>query len=349
MDSSLFKNRLDKVFLALGISQLKDDFKEVELLLQDDSIWQCKDRIKELTTKRSRLEQIISPYQAIVDSLEILDEFSQDELGSDYQLEQEQINKNLEFLENRLMFSGKYDELDAYVELQSGAGGTDAQDWTEMMLRMYLRYFEKKGFKAEILECSQGDEAGIKGATIKVEGDLAYGWLKNEHGIHRMVRKSPFNANNKRQTSFSGVSVTPDLPEQEVPQLNPKDLRIDTYRASGAGGQHVNKTDSAVRITHLPSGIVVQCQNNRSQHQNKDQAMKQLSAKLYKMEKDRQNDLKKSELDKQHDISWGNQIRSYVLDLSTIKDLRTGFSTSNVKNVLDGDLDPIIISTLNHQ
>ena len=244
------------------------------------------------------------------------------------------------------MFSGDYDSADCYLDIQSGSGGTEAQDWAEMLLRMYLRWAESKGFTTEVMEVSDGDVAGIKSATIKVSGDYAYGWLRTETGVHRLVRKSPFDSGNRRHTSFASVFVYPEIDDNIDIDINPADLRIDVYRASGAGGQHVNRTESAVRITHIPTGIVTQCQNNRSQHSNKDQAMKQLKAKLYELEMQKKNAEKQQIEDNKSDIGWGSQIRSYVLDDSRIKDLRTGVETRNTQAVLDGDLDQFIEESL---
>ncbi|MDH3002252.1 peptide chain release factor 2 [Pasteurella multocida] len=260
--------------------------------------------------------------------------------------ELEELEQQLAKLEFRRMFSGQHDAADCYVDLQAGSGGTEAQDWTEMLLRMYLRWAESKGFKTELMEVSDGDVAGIKSATIKVSGEYAFGWLRTETGIHRLVRKSPFDSNNRRHTSFSAAFVYPEIDDDIDIDINPADLRIDVYRASGAGGQHVNKTESAVRITHIPSGIVVQCQNDRSQHKNKDQCMKQLKAKLYEMELQKKNADKQAMEDNKSDIGWGSQIRSYVLDDSRIKDLRTGVENRNTQAVLDGDLDRFIEASL---
>jgi peptide chain release factor 2 len=252
----------------------------------------------------------------------------------------------LEQLEFRRMFDGEMDANNAFLDIQSGSGGTEAQDWAEMMLRMYLRWGEAKGFKTELIEVSGGDVAGIKSATIKFEGEYAFGWLRTETGVHRLVRKSPFDSGNRRHTSFASVFVAPEIDDNIEIEINPADLRVDTYRASGAGGQHVNKTDSAVRLTHNPSGIVVQCQTERSQHQNRDNAMKLLRAKLYEMEILKRNEEKQAMEDSKADIGWGSQIRSYVLDASRIKDLRTGVETSNTQAVLDGAIDPFIEASL---
>jgi len=256
---------------------------------------------------------------------------------------QEKILAELEF---QRMFSGQLDANNAFLDIQSGSGGTEAQDWAEMLLRMYLRWGERKGFKTELMEASDGDVAGIKSATIKYSGEYAFGLLRTETGVHRLVRKSPFDSGSRRHTSFASVFVYPEVDDNIDVEINMSDVRIDTYRASGAGGQHVNKTDSAVRLTHIPSGIVVQCQNQRSQHQNKDNAMKQLRAKLYEMEMLKQNEDKQAMEDSKTDIGWGSQIRSYVLDQSRIKDLRTNVETSNTQSVLDGDIDKFIEASL---
>jgi len=256
------------------------------------------------------------------------------------------LEKKLGELEFRRMFSGEYDSADCYMDIQAGSGGTEAQDWASMLLRMYLRWAEARGFKTEIIEESDGEVAGTKSATIKIIGDYAFGWLRTETGVHRLVRKSPCDAGGRRHTSFSSVFVYPEVDDDIDIEINPSDLRIDVYRASGAGGQHVNKTESAVRITHLPTNIVVQCQNDRSQHKNKDQAFKQLRAKLYEYEMQKKNADKQTAEDNKSDIGWGSQIRSYVLDDSRIKDLRTGVETRNTQAVLDGDLDRFIEASL---
>ena len=249
-------------------------------------------------------------------------------------------------LEFRRMFSGEMDEASAFLDIQSGSGGTEAQDWAEMLLRMYLRWAERRGFKTELIEVSPGEVAGIKSATIKVDGDYAFGWLRTEIGVHRLVRKSPFDSGNRRHTSFAAVFVSPEIDDDIDIDINPADLRIDVYRASGAGGQHVNRTESAVRITHEPTGVVVQCQNDRSQHKNKATAMKQLKAKLYELEVQKRNVDQQALEETKSDIGWGSQIRSYVLDQSRIKDLRTGVEVGNTQAVLDGDLDQFIEASL---
>lgn len=254
--------------------------------------------------------------------------------------------RQIEALEFRRMFSGEMDAANAFVDIQAGSGGTEAQDWAEMLLRMYLRWIERKGFKGELIEASEGEQAGIKSATIRVEGDHAFGWLRTETGVHRLVRKSPFDSGNRRHTSFASVYVSPELDEDIEVEIDPSDLRVDVYRASGAGGQHVNRTESAVRITHLPTGIVVQCQNDRSQHKNRATAMNQLRAKLYEREMEAQRAQAAEVEESKADIGWGSQIRSYVLDQSRIKDLRTGVEVGNTQAVLDGDLDGFIEASL---
>jgi len=322
----------------------KERLEEVARELEAPDIWSDPERAQTLGKERASLEKLVRGLDSIKHSLtelqslvdivieeeaEILPEMERDLISYGEQIE------NLEF---RRMFNQEMDSNDCYVDIQSGSGGTEAQDWAEMLLRMYLRWGERKGFTMTLLEVSPGEVAGIKGATIQVEGDYAYGWLRTETGVHRLVRKSPFDSGNRRHTSFAAVFVSPVIDESIQVDINPADLRIDTYRASGAGGQHVNRTDSAVRITHLPTNIVVQCQNNRSQHQNKDQAMKQLRAKLYELEMRKRTAEKRILEENKSDIGWGSQIRSYVLDDSRIKDLRTNVETSNIQGMLDGNL-----------
>ncbi len=278
--------------------------------------------------------------------LELAVEEEDQETFDEIEPELAELEGKLAKLEFRRMFSGDHDPSDCYIDLQSGSGGTEAQDWTSMMLRMYLRWAESKGFKTEIIEVSDGDVAGLKGATVRVSGEYAYGWLRTETGVHRLVRKSPFDSGGRRHTSFASAFIYPEIDDNIQIDINPSDLRIDVYRASGAGGQHVNTTESAVRITHVPTNIVVQCQNDRSQHKNKDQAMKQLRAKLFEYELQKQNAEKQASEDSKSDIGWGSQIRSYVLDDSRIKDLRTGIENRNTQAVLDGDLDKFIEASL---
>ena len=270
------------------------------------------------------------------------DEDSVDSVRDDLQA----LEKKVVELEFRRMFSGEMDACNAFLDIQSGSGGTEAQDWAEMLLRMYLRWGESHGFKTELMEVSPGDVAGIKSATVRIEGDYVFGRLRTETGVHRLVRKSPFDSGNRRHTSFAAVFVSPEIDDDIEIDINPADLRIDVYRASGAGGQHVNRTESAVRITHNPTGVVVQCQNDRSQHKNKATAMKQLKAKLYELEMQKRNADQQALEDTKSDIGWGSQIRSYVLDQSRIKDLRTNVETGNTQAVLDGDLDPFIEASL---
>jgi peptide chain release factor 2 len=258
----------------------------------------------------------------------------------------DRMEREVEGLEFRRMFSGEMDEANAFLDIQAGAGGTEAQDWSDMLLRMYLRWAERRGFKTEIIEASEGEVAGIKSATVRVEGPYAYGWLRTETGVHRLVRKSPFDSGNRRHTSFASVFISPEVDEEFEIEINPADLKVDTYRASGAGGQHVNRTESAIRITHAPSGIVVACQSDRSQHKNRSTAMKQLKSKLYEMEMQKRRAEQQTLEDSKADVGWGSQIRSYVLDQSRIKDLRTGVETGNTQAVLDGDLDPFIEASL---
>jgi|TARA_B110000977_G_scaffold3318_1_gene4507 peptide chain release factor 2 len=282
----------------------------------------------------------------VADLLDLAQEESDESLVVEVEADLAGMSSKLEVLEFRRMFSGEMDANSAYLDIQSGSGGTEAQDWANMLLRMYLRWGESKGFKTEIVELSEGDVAGIKGATVRFEGDFAFGWLRTETGVHRLVRKSPFDSGSRRHTSFASVFASPELDDDIDIEIDMSVVRVDTYRASGAGGQHVNKTDSAIRLTHEPSGIVVQCQNQRSQHKNRDQAMKQLKAKLYEMEdQKRRSELQVIE-DNKSDIGWGSQIRSYVLDSARIKDLRTNVETSSTQAVLDGDLDQFIEASL---
>ena len=280
------------------------------------------------------------------DLLELAAEEDDEVTAAGIAADAEQLEKQLAELEFRRMFSGAMDASNAFVDINAGQGGTEAQDWAEMLLRMYLRWMEAHGFEAEIIEASEGEVAGIKSATVHVTGPYAYGWLRTETGIHRLVRKSPFDSGNRRHTSFAGVFVAPEIDDEVDIEINPADLRIDVYRASGAGGQHVNRTESAVRITHLPTNSVVQCQSDRSQHKNKATAMKQLKAKLYELEMQERRAKAQAVEDTKSDIAWGHQIRSYVLDQSRIKDLRTGVEVGNTQAVLNGDLDQFIEASL---
>jgi peptide chain release factor 2 len=331
----------------------KERLTEVELDLGESSVWENPERAQALGRERSALEMVVKTIDdldvGVRDSRELLDMAVEDDdesMVEDVQAEIERLNKQLAVLEFRRMFSGETDPNNAYLDIQSGSGGTEAQDWAEIVLRMYLRWGEAKGFKVTLEEVSAGDVAGIKSATIYFEGEYAFGWLRTETGVHRLVRKSPFDSGNRRHTSFCSVFISPEIDDNIEIDINPSDLRIDTYRASGAGGQHINKTDSAVRITHVPTGVVVQCQNERSQHANRDKAYKMLRAKMYEQEMQKRNAEKQAMEDNKSDIGWGSQIRSYVLDDSRIKDLRTGVQTSNTQAVLDGDLDQFIVESL---
>jgi peptide chain release factor 2 len=326
---------------------------EVERELEDPAVWNDPDKAQALGKERASLEMVVNTFnnlkQGLNDCSELLqlalEENDEDSL-QDIENELSELEKQLETLEFRRMFSGPNDAADCYMDIQAGSGGTEAQDWANMLLRMYLRWGEAKGFKTELIEVSEGEVAGIKSATIKFSGEYAYGWLRTETGVHRLVRKSPFDSGNRRHTSFASAFVYPEIDDDIEIEINPADLRIDTYRASGAGGQHVNKTDSAVRITHLPTNTVVQCQTDRSQHKNKDQAMKLLKAKLYELELMKQNQERQALEESKSDIGWGSQIRSYVLDDARIKDLRTGVENRNTQAVLDGDLDRFIEASL---
>jgi peptide chain release factor 2 len=306
-----------------------------------------------LGKERASLDRIVSETRGntdgLVDAAELLDlaEMDDDEgTVNSVVADVEKIATRVEALEFRRMFSGELDSANCFVDIQAGAGGTEAQDWAEMLLRMYLRWCESRGWKAELMEASAGDVAGIKSATFRVEGDYAYGWLKTEIGVHRLVRKSPFDSDNRRHTSFTSVFVSPEVDDDIDIDINPADLRTDVYRSSGAGGQHVNKTESAVRITHVPTNTVVACQTGRSQHQNRDTAMKMLKAKLYELEVQKRNVEKNALEATKSDIGWGSQIRSYVLDQSRIKDLRTGVERTDTQKVLDGDLDEFVEASL---
>lgn len=331
----------------------KDKLAEVELELAEPTVWDEPEKAQELGRERSALEAVVHTIETMTTGLEDVSELLElaveeddEETVTEIESELESLTANLEKLEFRRMFSGEMDANNAFLEIQSGSGGTEAQDWAEMICRMYLRWGEAKGFKTELMEASDGDVAGIKSATIQFSGEYAFGWLRTETGVHRLVRKSPFDSSNRRHTSFASVFVTPEVDNNIDIEINPSDLRVDTYRASGAGGQHVNKTDSAIRITHEPSGIVVQCQSQRSQHKNRDSAMKQLKSKLYEMEILKRNEASQALEDSKSDIGWGSQIRSYVLDDQRIKDLRTNIQTGNCNAVLDGDLDAFIEASL---
>ena len=331
----------------------KDRLAEVELDLAEPDVWNDTDRAQALGRERASLELVVKTIenldQGVADTRELL-EMAVEEADSDtvaeVEIEIAGLDEELAKLEFRRMFSGPMDANNAFLDIQSGSGGTEAQDWAEMMLRMYLRWADDKGFKADLIECSAGDVAGIKSATVQVTGDHAFGWLRTEIGVHRLVRKSPFDSGNRRHTSFAAVFVSPEIDDDIDIDINPADVRTDTYRASGAGGQHINKTDSAVRLTHEPSGIVVQCQSQRSQHQNRDKCWQMLRARLYESELQKRQMAAQATEDNKSDIGWGSQIRSYVLDDARIKDLRTSIETRNTQAVLDGKLDPFIVASL---
>ncbi len=331
----------------------KERLEEVDLRLEDPELWNNPEEAQALGQERTRLEQVVSGLddldRDINDAKELLElagmEDDADTL-SEVEKEVSRIVEDIEKMEFRRMFSGEADSANAFIDIQAGSGGTEAQDWAEMLFRMYSRWGEAQGYKLDIIEKSPGDVAGIKSATIKMSGEYAYGHLRTETGVHRLVRKSPFDSGNRRHTSFASVYAYPEIDDSFEIEINPADLRIDTYRASGAGGQHVNRTDSAIRITHNPSGIVVQCQNDRSQHRNKAEAMNMLKARLYEAEMQKRREQSQSVEDSKSDIGWGSQIRSYVLDQSRIKDLRTGVETGNTQSVLDGALNQFIEASL---
>ena len=331
----------------------KEELDEVNRELEQPGVWDDPENAQKLGKERSRLEKIVVTIEELDTSLDDADELLEMSVEEDDEESVVSIVDDLKLLEEKVvelefrrMFSGELDANSAFVDIQSGSGGTEAQDWAEMVLRMYLRWGEAHGFKTELMEASPGDVAGIKSATISIQGDYVYGRLRTETGVHRLVRKSPFDSGGRRHTSFAAVFVSPEIDDDIDIDINPADLRIDVYRASGAGGQHVNKTESAVRITHLPTNAVVQCQSGRSQHKNKDAAMKQLKAKLYELEMQKRNADQQALEETKSDIGWGSQIRSYVLDQSRIKDLRTNVETGNTQAVLDGDLDQFIEASL---
>lgn len=331
----------------------QERLEEVTRELEDPQVWDDPERAQNLGKERSSLAQVVETLEGLGQGLddveglvELAVEADDEETYQEAVAELEELEQQLASLEFRRMFAGENDTADCYLDIQAGSGGTEAQDWANMLLRMYLRWAESHQFKTEITELSEGEVAGIKSATVHISGEYAFGWLRTETGVHRLVRKSPFDSGNRRHTSFASVFVYPEVDDNIEIEINPADLRIDTYRASGAGGQHVNRTDSAVRITHEPTGIVVQCQSDRSQHKNRDAAMKQLRAKLYEFELQKQLADKQALEDSKSDIGWGSQIRSYVLDDARIKDLRTGIENRNTQAVLDGDLDPFIEASL---
>ncbi|WIX32066.1 MULTISPECIES: peptide chain release factor 2 [Salinicola] len=345
--------RTDVLRGYLDYAEKKDRLEEVSRELENPEVWNDPDYAQKLGKERASLEAVVETIDTLdsglADNRELLelavmeeDDATVDEVRKELAYLEGQLDK----LEFRRMFAGEMDENNAYLDIQAGSGGTEAQDWANMLLRMYLRWAEHHGFKAELTEVSAGEVAGIKSATVHVQGDYAFGWLRTETGVHRLVRKSPFDSGGRRHTSFASVFLSPEVDDNFEVEINPSDLRVDTYRSSGAGGQHVNTTDSAVRITHEPTGIVVACQSQRSQHANRDFAMKQLKAKLWEHEMQKRNAAKQQAEDSKADIGWGSQIRSYVLDDQRIKDLRTGVQTSNCEKVLDGELDQFIEASL---
>ncbi|MEE1340629.1 MAG: peptide chain release factor 2 [Succinivibrionaceae bacterium] len=329
----------------LDLSTKKERLEEVELMLADANVWSDKEKFQAISKEKISLEDLINSCNEVSQNLEDVKEFVsllKEDPDEDMYTETlnllDKVDQKLKSLEFKRMFSNPLDINDCYMDIQSGSGGTEAMDWANMILRMYLKFADKQGFKTEVIEMSEGEVAGIKSATIKISGEYAYGWFRTETGIHRLVRKSPFDSNNRRHTSFCSAFVYPVVDDKIEIEIKPQDIRVDTYRSSGAGGQHINKTDSAIRITHIPTNIVVQCQNNRSQHQNRAEAMQQLKAKLYELELRKKEAEKKASEENKADIGWGSQIRSYVLDDSRIKDLRTGFEDRNTQAVLDGNI-----------
>jgi peptide chain release factor 2 len=331
----------------------RERLEEVNRELENSAVWSDPERAQSLGRERAELEGVVATLNRVEKSL--------DEAGELHELAVEEqdegtlkdvvdlaagVTKELEVLEFRRMFAGKMDSHNAFLDVQAGQGGTEAQDWAAMLLRMYLKWAERKGYAVDVLEESAGEVAGIKSATIHVRGEYAFGWLRTETGVHRLVRKSPFDSGHRRHTSFAGVFVAPEIDDDIEIELNPADLRVDVFRASGAGGQHVNKTESAIRITHIPTNTVVQCQNERSQHKNRATAMNQMRAKLYELEEQKRKEQAQIVEDSKADIGWGSQIRSYVLDQSRVKDLRTNLESARPQNVLDGDLDDFLQESL---
>lgn len=338
---------------TFDVDSKEKEILEIENQLLEKEIWSDIEKSTDFNKRKTFLEKSLATYKDSLNKLSdnklLLDmALEEDDQTTIKQISDEilEIKPSIENLEFTKMFSGKMDSSNAFVDIQSGSGGTEAQDWADMLLRMYLKWAESKGFSATITESSPGEVAGIKSSSILIEGDYAYGWLRSETGVHRLVRKSPFDSGNRRHTSFASVFISPEINDDIEIEINNADIRVDTYRASGAGGQHVNKTDSAVRLTHIPTGTVSQCQNGRSQHKNKENALKQLKSKLYELELQKQNEEQQMLEDSKSDIGWGSQIRSYVLDQSRIKDLRTNHETGNTQAVLNGDLDDFMKSSL---
>ncbi|MCE2705983.1 MAG: peptide chain release factor 2 [Proteobacteria bacterium] len=347
------QSRLNEIRGYLDYEGKKSKLNVINQELENPDIWNDQPKVQELNKQKKQLENIVIQIDALNISITNAAElFELGKLENDddtilsVSTDLNTLDTELADLEFKRMFCHPMDPNNCFIDIQAGSGGTEAQDWAEMLLRMYMRYCDKKGFTVEILEEQNGDVAGIKNASIKVSGDYAFGYLRTETGVHRLVRNSPFDANNKRHTSFSSVFVYPEVNDDIEIEINPADLRIDTYRASGAGGQHINKTDSAIRITHIPTNTVVQCQSDRSQHRNRDEAMKMLKAKLYELELRKKESERQKLEESKSDIGWGHQIRSYVFDQSRIKDLRTGVEIGNIKSVMDGDLDEFITASL---
>ncbi|MDD9799284.1 MAG: peptide chain release factor 2 [Gammaproteobacteria bacterium] len=345
--------RVDEIWGHLDFAGKQERLLEVVRLMEAPEVWRDPERARQLGLERARLEKVVAPLKKLRadsnETMEMLELLRQEEDAESLAEVAEDLRRccrTLETLEFNRMFSGEMDEGNAFIDIQAGSGGTEAQDWANMLLRMYLRWGDAHGYRTAMVELSDGEVAGIKSATVKFTGPYAYGRLRTETGVHRLVRKSPFDSGNRRHTSFASVFAYPEVDDSVAVEVNPADLRIDTYRASGAGGQHVNRTDSAVRITHQPSGIVVQCQSDRSQHRNKAEAMAMLRARLYEREMQKRRAEQQALEASKADISWGSQIRSYILDQSRIKDLRTGVETGNTQAVLDGALDPFIEASL---
>ncbi|MBS0382206.1 MAG: peptide chain release factor 2 [Proteobacteria bacterium] len=347
------RERVETLRGYLDYPAKRERLEEVSRELENPNVWDDPQRAQDLGRERARLAEFVEGLDGITAGLDDAGELLELSAAEGDEASVQAIAHDIDGLDTKVgklefqrMFSGEMDANNAFVDIQAGAGGTEAQDWAEMLLRMYLRWAEDRGWQTELLEASEGEVAGIKSATFRVAGDYAYGWLKTEIGVHRLVRKSPFDSDNRRHTSFASVFVSPEVDDDIDIEINPADLKTDVYRSSGAGGQHVNKTESAVRITHVPSGIVVACQTERSQHANRDRAMKMLRAKLYEAEMQKRNAEKAALEATKSDVGWGNQIRNYVLDQSRIKDLRTGVERTDTQKVLDGDLDGFIEASL---
>jgi peptide chain release factor 2 len=361
MDSSELKNSLNDLKIRLDdikdgifdINSKEKRLKEIENELSKEEIWSDLDLSQKISKEKTALEKTLNLFKSVeekvTDGLMFIDiavEEGDDKSISEILESFQSLEESVAELEFSKMFTNKMDSASAYIEIQSGSGGTEAQDWAEMLLRMYTKWSEGRDFNSDLIEISHGEVAGIKSATLHVSGEYSYGWLRTETGIHRLVRKSPFDSGSRRHTSFASVFISPEVDDSIEININNADIRVDTYRASGAGGQHVNKTDSAVRLTHIPTGVVAQCQSDRSQHKNKENALKQLKSKLYELELQKQNQERQELEESKSDIGWGSQIRSYVLDQSRIKDLRTGYETGNTSAVLNGDLDEFMKASL---